>query len=210
MLSMLAILGAVATVHGHPAVGAALLTPTPPHLGRVGGGGSSHDRQRLRRQVATTPAADAGDDLDDFPLLGAIFIGVFSAALFSCGVSVLIDSAAGAMERAALKTSDDDAVVGSAVATVTGLYEKAAAWVNCVARDNGRWENNLITRRCVREFAGERGTVYTASYSFMSADGSRVTVTEDLHFAGSGRTAGQWHQWKQMRDSHTAVETPVR
>ena len=81
--------------------------------------------------------------------------------------------------------TDDDAVVGSAVATVTDLTYSTS----------------------------EEGTCHTASYSFTSADGARVTATEEIGsvpFAGGVRRAGQWHQWKQMRDSHTAVETPVR
>jgi len=185
MLSMLAILGAFATAHGRPAVGTALLATTPPLAPhRVGGGGSSHEHQRLRRQVATTTAADAGDDLDDYPLLSAIFIGLLMAVFFSFGASLSVYSVAATKKLAALK-ADDDAEAGSAVATVTDLIAAT----------------------------GEYGTYYTASYSFTSADGARVTANEDisyLPFAGGVRTAGQWHQWKHMHDSHTAVETPVR
>ena len=97
MLSMLAILGAVATAHGRPAVdfdSTALLTTTPPHLDQVGGGGSSHDHQRLRRQAPayTTTAAEAGDDLGDYPLFSAMIIGCVMVPFFSLGCFFLIGS----------------------------------------------------------------------------------------------------------------------
>ena len=118
------------------------------------------------------------------------------APFFSCGAFALVALATDAKERAALTTAND-AVVGSAVATVTGL--------------------DMASH-------GEGATAYTVSYSFTSADGARMTATEDISIVpvaggvrgpGAGcrctdRDAGQWSQWKQMRDSNAAVETPVR